>query len=80
MMSAVTIEYTIMKTPTIFQISSDLRFFLTVRVLVLFYAFGPRGPLMLSAAVVGTCFILSIGTLIAHAVDAFRDRLTWKSL
>jgi hypothetical protein len=30
---------------------------------------------MLSAAVVGTCFIASIGTLIAHAVDAFRDRL-----
>jgi hypothetical protein len=30
---------------------------------------------MLSAAVVGTCFIVSIGTLMAHAVDAFRNRL-----
>jgi hypothetical protein len=28
---------------------------------------------MLSAAVVGTCFIVSIGTLMAHAVDAFLD-------
>ena len=48
--------------------------FLTVRVLVLFYAFRRRGPLMLSA-VVGTSFILSIGVLMAHAVDAFRNRL-----
>jgi hypothetical protein len=31
-------------------------------------------PLMLSAAVVGTSFILSIGVLMAHAVDAFRNR------
>jgi hypothetical protein len=56
------------------QISFDPRNFLTVRVLVLFYAFRLRGPLMLSA-VVGTSFILSIGVLMAHAVDAFRNRL-----
>jgi hypothetical protein len=35
---------------------------------------------MLSAAVVGTSFILSIGVLMAHAVDAFRNRLPRKSL
>jgi hypothetical protein len=32
------------------------------------------------SAVVGTCFILSIGVLMAHAVDAFRNRLPQKSL
>lgn len=26
-------------------------------------------------AVVGTCFTVSIGILMAHAIDAFRDRL-----
>ena len=62
------------------QISLDLRIFLTVHVLVLFYAFRPRGQLMLSAVVVGTSFILSIGVLMAHAVDAFRNRLPQKSL
>jgi hypothetical protein len=62
------------------QISFDPRIFLTVHVLVLFYGFRPRGSLMLSAAVVGTSFILSIGVLMAHAVDAFRNRLPRKSL
>jgi hypothetical protein len=33
-----------------------------------------RGQAMLFA-VVGTSFILSIGVLMAHAVDAFRNRL-----
>ena len=61
------------------EMSPDLRIFLTVHVLVLFYAFRPRGQLMLSA-VVGTSFILSIGVLMAHAVDAFRNRLPQKSL
>jgi hypothetical protein len=31
------------------------------------------------SAVVGTGFILSIGVLMAHAVDAFRNRLPQKS-
>jgi hypothetical protein len=62
------------------QISFNPRIFLTVHVLVLFYGFRPRGSLMLSAAVVGTSFILSIGVLMAHAVDAFRNRLPRKSL
>ena len=61
------------------QISFDPGNFLTVHVLILFYAFRPRGQLMLFA-VVGTSFILSIGVLTAHAVDAFRNRLPRKSL
>jgi hypothetical protein len=58
--------------------SPSIPFFLTVHVLVLFYAFRPRGQLMLSAVVVGTSFILSIGVLMAHAIDAFRNRLPQK--
>ena len=61
------------------SISPDLRIFLTAHVLVLFYGFRPRGQLMLFA-VVGTSFILSIGVLMAYAVDAFRNRLPQKSL